>query len=152
MVDRYEQWQMLRSKADETADDPDWVATNDGEAGSIDYVDIDGFMPPGQGYGGRPYTGIEIVLLGVDAARAVQDRGSMTMDVQLIEFFDRDREMLGGAPGLEGSFVETEVEEDVPLHAKVYFPFNGGNFTIRLTGDTNDNVDNVEVWWRAVSR
>jgi len=147
-----EQWRYLRTKTDETADDPDWVATNDIEAGGIDYVDIDARMPEGAGASGRPYTGIEVVVVGVDASRAVQDRASMTIDIQLVERFSRESEQLGGAIGLESVLCDSAVTEDVPLQRKVYFPLNGASsFTIRLLGDVGDAVDNLEVWWRAVS-
>lgn len=148
-----EQWKLLRTKADETTDDPDWVATNDPEAGSIDFADVDARMPEGAGSDGRAYTGIEVVVVGVDSTRAVQDRASMTVDLQVVESFARTSEQLGGAIGLEAVLCDTAVVEDVPLQRKVYFPVNGStSFTVRVTGDTGDAVDGLEIWWRAVSR
>jgi hypothetical protein len=148
------QWRLLRIKADETTDDPDYVATNDPEAGSIDFTDVDAVFPDGTSADGRPFTGIEVIVFGVDAAGAVMDRGSMTVDMQLLEYIPRSNPQLNGnrAATLEPVLAETEIEEDVPLHAKVYWPFNGGQFAIRLSNDANDGVDNLEVMWRAVSR
>lgn len=151
-----EQWRLLRTKTDETADDPDWVATNDREAGSIDFEDVNATMPEGAGANGRPYTGIEVVVVGVDASRAVQDRASMTVDLQLVLEFPRTSEQLGGAAGLEAVLCDQTVVEDVPLQRLTYFPINGAasfsSFTIRISGDVGDAVDGLEVWWRAVSR
>jgi len=146
-----EQWRLLRTKADETTDDPDWVATNDPEAGSIDFVTEDAEIPPGPSSDGRPFTGVEVVCVGVTSGRAVQDPATMTLDLQLVEYFTRPVGV-GGAEGLEPVLFQTPVVEDVPLNRKTYWPMNGGQFTIRITGDANDAVDNIEVWYRAISR
>lgn len=77
----------------------------------------------------------------------------MTLDLQLIEVVRRDLPGLGGSVGDDVAILDSAVVEDVPLQRVVYFPINGSErFTIRATGDANDAVDNLQIWWRAVSR
>jgi hypothetical protein len=77
----------------------------------------------------------------------------MTVDLTLIEVVSRDLPGLAGTVAAAVAIVDSAVSEDVPLQRVVYFPLNGASlFTIRVTGDANDQVDNLQVWWRAVSR
>lgn len=145
---RPEQWSLLRTKLDETADDTDWVGTNVAPDASISAS-----MPSCSSQIARPYTGIEVFCLGVDSARAPQARSTMTVDMTLIEVVTRAATLLGGGAADAVAVVDSAVEDDVPLQRVVYFPINGTNrFTIRITGDTNDAVDGIEIWWRAVAR
>lgn len=147
-MQRPEQWSLLRTKEDETADDTDWVGTN-----ATPDASICAEFPSCSGQHGRAFTGVEVFMLGTTAARAPQARSSMTLDLQLIEVVRRDLPGLGGSVGDDVAILDSAVVEDVPLQRVVYFPINGSErFTIRATGDANDAVDNLQIWWRAVSR
>lgn len=147
-MQRPEQWSLLRTKTDETVDDDDWAGTPSTPSAAICAP-----MPSCVGQHGRPYTGIEVFALGVDASGVPQARSTMTVDLTLIEIVSRDLPGLSGTVAAAVAIVDSAVSEDVPLQRVVYFPLNGASlFTIRVTGDTNDAVDNLQIWWRAVSR
>lgn len=149
-----EQWRLLRIKSDETADDTDYVGTNTEPTAGVWPTGICATLPSGAGYEGRPYTGIEVCVLGTaDTTRAPQNGSTMTVDMTLIEVVERTGPALGGAVGLAAMIMQTAAVEDVPLQTKTYWPLNGSNrFTIRIDEDLGDVVDNLEVWWRAVAR
>jgi hypothetical protein len=151
MIDAWNLWHCLRTKADETTDDPDWVATNDPTAGSIDYADVSATVPSNAGGGQWPYTHIEFIIFGVDSARAIQDPATMTITVQLVVEIPRDIPSLGGAAGLEPGLADATALTGVELNKLARFPFSGGTFTLQITSDANDAVDNLEVWFHAVA-
>jgi hypothetical protein len=152
-MQRPEQWTLLRTKTDETTDDPDWAGLNDSPTEPVGGAAILAEMPSCSNQHGRPYTGVEVFVLGVTDARVPQDRTGMTVDLQLVEVISRALPGLGGAIGDAAAVVDSSAVADVLLNRVVYFPINGASqFTIRITSDTNDAADNLQVWWRAVSR
>lgn len=152
-MQRPEQWSLLRTKTDETTDDPDWAGLNDSPTEPVGGAAILAEVPSCVGQRGRPYTGVEVFVLGVTDARVPQDRSSMTVDLQIVEVVSRALPGLGGTVGDAVAVIDSALVEDVLLNRVVYFPINGASqFTIRITGDASDAVDNLQVWWRAVSR
>lgn len=143
------EWQYLRTKADETTDDPDWIATNDPEAGSIDFTSADYTTPPNDGV--QTFTDIEFVIWGTDANRAIQDPAAMTLTVELVQSISRTSVARGGAEGLEAGLADSAAITGVELSKLYRIPCNGGTWTIRITSDAGDAVDNLEVWFHLVT-
>lgn len=140
-----EQWKLLRTKADETVDDTDWVGTNVAPASAIC-----GQFPEGAGYEGRAYTGIEVVVLGVTDAGVPQARGTMTFDMTLIEVIERG---VRAGVALDPIVCVSQSVAGIAVQAKTYWPLNGARrFSMFIANDTNDAVDNLEIWWRPVCR
>ena len=140
-------WILLRTKTDETTPDTDYVGTNTTPADVI--MDV---MPLGPAREQR-YTGLEVVILGVDSSRVPVDRGANTCDITLIEVADREDPLLGGAVGLDPLIMDVNGTNNTPLQTKVYFPFAGGRFTIRISDNAAiAGVAALEVWWRPVVR
>jgi len=144
-------WRLLRTKLDETTDDPNWVGTHVVPDRSIcatfEQFPSRGALPP--------YTGIEVVIGGVTATREPVQRGADTVVLTLIEAIPRDSPTTGGTPGDVPFVIDSEVREDVRLFRKEYFPIGGSTqFTIRITGDATFDglVDRAELWWRPVTR
>lgn len=151
-MSKFTRWQYLRIKADETADDSFDAGTNTAPGASISAS-----FPAQDGHDGIPYTGIECVVIGIDANGDPIARSTMTVDLQFVEQFTariddashpRDGEDVSRV--VDCSSASTTA---VPLNRKVYFELNGAErFSVRVTNDANEAVDAFEVWWRAVAR
>ena len=135
----YHEWKELRVKTDETVDDTDWAGTNAAPDSSIR-----GQFPRHDGHSGKPYTGIECIVYG-RAAGVLVNRSNMTVDMALVATYD----VAGVTYVADTSSAATTA---VPLNRLTYFDFNGGDFTIRLTNDANEAVDEFVIHWRAVTR
>jgi hypothetical protein len=133
-----DEWTLLRTKTDETTPDADYVGTNETPA------DLD-VMPLGPSREVR-YSGIEVIVLGVDASRVPVDRSTNTCDVTLIHVIAR--------PGADDPLLSDPASvADVPLQRPTYFPTAGGEFGIRISNNAAiAGVAALEVWWRPVSR
>lgn len=134
-------WRVLRVKTDETVDDTDWAGTNTAPA-----ANICGTFPQHDGHKGKPYTGIEAIVYGRTTAGALVNRSTMTVDMQFVEVY----ELAGVTYVADCSVASTTA---VPLNRKVYFELNGAElFTIRLTNDANEAVDEFVIHWKPVTR
>lgn len=148
-----ESWRLLRTKSNPTVDDTDFVGTNTAISGNTTTFS----MPEGLGASGRPYTGVEVVVVAVDASRVVQARSTATVQLELLEAVDRSSPHYGGSPG----DAAVNIDEDETLTAtcrlqrRVYFPVNGGRtLAVRITNDASlpGGTSALQIWWRAVSR
>ncbi len=148
MAERFEQWQLLRTKLDAAVEDDDWVGTNTPPADNFFAP-----MPSGKTYDGRAYTGIEVRVVGCTAARVPVNRSTNTCDITCIDRVRRDRPPLGGTVGDAAVLGDTGPDEDVPLQTRTRFPLNGSSeFTIRISSNTGiAGVNRLQIWWRAVS-
>lgn len=143
-------WKLLRTKADHATPDTDYVGTNAAPA-EADMARLSPYTED------RETTGIEVVVLAVDADRAVQARGSATMTLTLIELVDRDNPdpSIGGTEGDAPAITDTAELTGVAPQAKSYMPINGsGRFTVRITAQNSmpGGATDLEVWYREVSR
>lgn len=148
-------WRLLRTKTDETADDPDWAGLNDSPTEPVGGATILVPMPPSVGANGLPLTGVEAVILATTAARVPVDRAAGTVDVQLVEVINRDDSAVGGTDGDAVLVVDSAVQAAVPLNRPVYLELNGATlWTVRITNDAALPVGTtqLQVWWRAVYR
>lgn len=141
----YTQWQLLRSKTDETVDDTDWAGTN-----ATPTAGTTASFPRHDGQSGKPLTGVEVFVVGRDSAGALVNRSTMTVDLQLIEVAT-----VYSATGQSSTIVldsSAASTTAVPLNRPCYFEMNGGTFALRVTNDANEAVDSFDVYWKAVSR
>lgn len=143
-------WKLLRTKTDHNAADTDYVGTN--TAPSAD--DVGRLSPYTED---RETTGIEVVVLAVDANRVVQNRGSASMTLTLIELVDRSNPApeIGGTEGDEPAITDTSELTGVAPQAKVYMPINGSErFTVRVSAPSSmpGGATDLEIWYREVSR
>lgn len=137
-------WTLLRTKTDETTPDADYVGTNATPA------DLE-FMPFAPSREVR-YSGVEVIVLGVDASRTPVDRAGNTCDIALIEVVDRPNP-IDPSTVLDPLLAAPTAVDDVPLQTPAYFPFNGGTFGIRISDNAAiAGVAALEVWVRPVSR
>ena len=149
------EWRLLRTKTDETADDPNWAGENDVPTEPVGNADIVVPMPASVGANGLPLAGVEVVVLGTTAARVPVDRGSGTVDIQLVEVISRENPQFGGTSGDDELVVDSLAVTAVPLNRPVYFELSGARgWTVRLTNDVAlaGTVTQLQVWWRAVYR
>jgi hypothetical protein len=143
-------WRLLRTKTDETADDTEYAALNDDPADAI-CADF----PSHDGHRGHPYTGIEVVVIGITSAGVPVDRATQTVDLHFVEVFPRDRVGVGGTAGHAVAVVDSSTASttSVPLNRKVYYELNGAEkFTVLITNDANEAVDSFQIWWKPVTR
>lgn len=151
------EWQLLRVKLDETADDEDWIGLNDDPADDADLAGADApkSLPSVSGHG-HPLTGIEAVVIGVTAAGVPVDRGTGEVDMQLVTTFPRDNPNTGGdVTWTARAVVGHAVIANVPLQQIQPFQVNGArDFTIRIVGDSNLDaaVNRLQIWYRGVYR
>lgn len=151
MSERTHRWRLLRTKTDETADDPDWAGTNTSPTEPIGGADI---LVPATEEDPESHvsmTAVEIVVLAVTAARVPVNRGTGTVDVQIVQVIPRDRPQLGGTPGDAVLVVDSAAVAAVPLNRPVTFALNGSQqWTVRLTNDATlpGATDRLEVWYR----
>lgn len=150
---RETEWFLLRTKTDETTDDPNWAGLNDNPTEPVGDADITTWAPSVD-QNGNPVTAIEVVVLGVTSARVPVDRASGTIDVQLVEVIPRDDTNLGGTVGDAVLVVDSAAVTGVPLNRPVLFEINGARqWTVRLTNDASLDaaVDRLQVWARYAS-
>lgn len=141
-------FRLHRVKSDETADDTDYIAT----ATAPDAEDCSS-VGAITGYNKHPVTGIEILVIGVTDAGVPQATSAMTIDLQVVGAFTRSNPATGGTKGRADGVFRLQTEDDLNLHDVLYYPLNGAErFFVRVLGDTGDDVDNLEIWWRPVSR
>lgn len=149
---RTSEWQLLRTKTDETTDDPDWAGLNNEPVEPVGSANIVASAWPWFGSHDFALTGVEVVVLATDANRLPIDRASGTVDLTLVEVSARvyDDPSISEDPLV----MDTAVSAAVPLNRKVYFALNGGRWTLRITNDAALPVGTtqLEVWWRPVSR
>lgn len=136
-----DEWTLLRTKADETTPDADYVGTNTTPA------DV-ATMPLAPSREVR-YSGIEVVVLGVDASRVPVDRSTNTCDVGIIHVINRSTP----TETLDPLLSDPTPVADVPLQRPTYFATAGGAFGIRISNNAGiAGVAALEVWYRPVTR
>lgn len=151
--ERQAEWTLLRTKTDETVDDPDWAGLNDVPTEPVGGADITVAAPTMMGEG-NPITTVAIVVLGTTAARVPVDRASGTVDLQLVEVIPRTDSILGGTAGDAELVVDSAAITGVPLNRVVLADLNGARqWTVRITNDAAlaGTVTQFQVWYRYCS-
>lgn len=156
MQNSYGEWRLLRTKTDEAVADPDWAGTNATPTEPVGGAAITVGFASLVEHHGPAVTGVEVIVLGVDASRVPVAKGANVCDLSFVEVIVRTKPGNGGTAGdavlvADCSSASTTA---VPLNRKVYFDLNGGElFTIRITGNTGiAGVDRLQVWYRGVVR
>lgn len=143
----------MRTKTDETTDDPDWAGLNDSPTEPVGGAAILVGAPSMMGEG-NPMTTVMVVVLGTTAARVPVDRASGTVDLQIVEVVPRDEPLTGGTVGDAVLVVDSAAVTAVPLNRPVLFELNGARqWTVRITNDAAlaGTVTQFEVWYRECS-
>lgn len=143
-------WLLLRTKDDETTDDPAWMAA---DIATPPDDEICAAFGRSNGHGGPAFTGVEVLAIPVVSAadRTQVAAGAGTIEMQLVEVVRRP----------DGSTFHRSVGEDdgspiaVPMNDTAYFPINGSRqFTVRFATDVSypGGSGALEVWVRSVTR
>lgn len=151
--ERRADWRLMRTKTDETTDDPNWAGLNDVPTEPVGGAAIVVGSPTMMGEG-NPMTTVMVVVLGVTAARVPVDRASGTVDLQVVEVIDRANPNTGGTVGDAELVVDSAAVTGVPLNRPVLFELNGARqWTVRITNDASLDaaVDRLQVWYRECS-
>jgi hypothetical protein len=144
------EWVLLRTKTDETTDDPAWLAA---AIATPPDEEICRMFSASHGHDGRALTGVEVCAVPVVSTtdRTQVAGGGGTIEHRLIEVVSRP----DGSTFHRGVGEADGTPVAVPFNDTAYFPLNGSRrFTVEFTTDVSypGGSTALEVWVRAVTR